>query len=178
MSRVGKEPIPIPEGVKVRLLDGAIEVAGPRGTLTQRLPGEIGIVIEQDRVRVTRPSDQKRHRALHGLVRSLVANMVAGVTTGYRKVLEIHGVGYRAAVKGDVLNLTLGYSHPINYPIPQGIRISVEKNTRVTIEGNDKQQVGQVAAEIRRFRPVEPYLGKGIRYEGEHVRRKVGKAGA
>jgi large subunit ribosomal protein L6 len=179
MSRIGKQPVPIPTGVEVSIDAPIVTVKGPKGELSQRLPPEIEVSIDDDRIVVTRPSDQARHRALHGLSRTLVANMVEGVTNGYRKTLEIHGVGYRAVKQGKGINLQLGFSHPIQYDAPAGIDIDVPQPTQVVVEGIDKQLVGQVAAEIRSFRPPEPYKGKGVRYLGEHVRRKAGKtAGA
>jgi len=178
MSRIGKKPIAIPAGVNISLTGDMLQVAGPRGRLSQTIPSSVTVTVSPLEITVTRHSDEHSVRAMHGLIRSLIANMVTGVTKGYQKVLEINGVGYRAAVKGQVLNLNLGHSHPIDFEIPQGIKISVDKNVRVVVEGFDKQLVGQVAANIRQYRPVEPYLGKGIRYEGEKVRKKVGKTGA
>jgi len=177
MSRIGKMPVVIPAGVTVDLAQGnLITVKGPKGTLQRKLVDDMNIAIEAGEVTVTRPSDLKRHKSLHGLTRTLIANMVEGVTNGYKKVLEIQGVGYRAAKAGDKLTLTLGYSHPVEMTDPEGITSSVEAN-RITVEGIDKEKVGQFAAEIRTKRPPEPYKGKGIRYQGEKVRRKVGKAG-
>jgi large subunit ribosomal protein L6 len=171
-------PIPLPAGVEARLDGDRLEVKGPKGVLEHRIPKGIQVEVADGVIRVQRESDRRPHRALHGLTRTLVANMVTGVTEGFRKQLEIVGVGYRAEVQGNVLNLTLGYSHPVRYPIPEGIGITVERNVLITVEGIDKQKVGQVAAEIRAFRKPEPYKGKGIRYVGEHVRRKVGKGSA
>jgi len=177
MSRIGKMPVAIPAGVTVDLAEGnLITVKGPKGTLQRKLVDDMNIAIEAGEVIVTRPSDLKRHKSLHGLTRTLIANMVEGVTNGYKKVLEIQGVGYRAAKAGDKLTLSLGYSHPVEMTDPEGITSSVEAN-RITVEGIDKEKVGQFAAEIRIKRPPEPYKGKGIRYQGEHVRRKAGKAG-
>ena len=177
MSRIGKMPVAIPAGVTVDLAEGnLITVKGPKGTLQRKLVDDMNIAIEGVEVVVTRPSDLKRHKSLHGLTRTLIANMVEGVTNGYKKVLEIQGVGYRAAKAGDKLTLTLGYSHPVEMTDPEGITSSVENN-RITVEGIDKEKVGQYAAEIRIKRPPEPYKGKGIRYQGEKVRRKAGKAG-
>jgi large subunit ribosomal protein L6 len=179
MSRIGKQPIPIPSGVQVSLDGAVITVKGPKGELSQLLPEVIGVNIDAEQVTVNRPSDQPKHKALHGLSRSLVANMVEGVTNGYKKTLEIVGVGYRAQKQGKGINLQLGFSHPIQYDAPGGISLECPQPTQVVIEGIDKQVVGQVAAEIRGFRPPEPYKGKGVRYQGEQVRRKAGKtAGA
>lgn len=179
MSRIGKQPVPVPSGVTVDIDGANVTVKGPKGQLTQRLPKEIEVKLDGGQVVVTRPSDQSHHRALHGLSRTLVANMVEGVTNGYKKTLEIVGVGYRAEKKGDGVNLQLGFSHPIQYDAPGGVSLEVPQPTQVVVEGIDKQLVGQVAAEIRAFRPPEPYKGKGVRYQGEHVRRKAGKtAGA
>jgi len=178
MSRVGKRPITIPEGVKIQLKGDSLRVQGPKGSLEHRIPKGIKVEVEDGKIRVLRQSDRRQHKSLHGLTRSLVSNMVTGVTEGFKKSLEIVGVGYRAEVKGKVLNLVLGYSHPINYPIPEGISIGVERNVLITVEGIDKQIVGQIAAEIRSFRKPEPYKGKGVRYVGERVRKKVGKGSA
>lgn len=179
MSRIGKQPVPLPKGVEVTVDGRVVTVKGPKGELTQRMPAEIGVKIEDGQVVVSRPSDQSKHRALHGLSRTLVANMVEGVTEGFKKTLEIVGVGYRAEKQGKGLRLQLGFSHPIQYDAPEGIALDAPQPTVVVVEGIDKQMVGQVAAEIRSFRPPEPYKGKGVRYQGEHVRRKAGKtAGA
>jgi large subunit ribosomal protein L6 len=179
MSRIGRQPVPVPSGVTVTIDGVHVTVKGPKGELTQRLPKEITAKVDDGQVVVSRPSDQSNHRALHGLSRTLVANMVEGVTNGYRKTLEIVGVGYRAEKKGKGVHLQLGFSHPIQYDAPAGVSLEVPQPTQVTVEGIDKQLVGQVAAEIRAFRPPEPYKGKGVRYQGEHVRRKAGKtAGA
>ena len=178
MSRVGKAPIPIPSGVEVTVSSDEITVKGPKGTLTQTVPGDITVRQDGDAVIVERPDDTRTNRALHGLVRALIANMVEGVTNEFAKSLEIIGVGYRATASGDSkLELALGYSHPISYAAPDGIRFEVPSPTSITVRGIDKQQVGQVAAEIRQFRKPEPYKGKGVRYVGEHVVRKAGKAG-
>jgi len=177
MSRIGIQPINIPDGVKVELNASAVKVTGPKGSLDLNLREEVSLELEGSVLKVLRKSDEKNSVALHGLTRSLVANMVAGVSEGFEKKLEIIGVGYRAAIEGSKLNLLLGYSHPINYTLPEGIKASVDKQTVVSIKGADKQLVGQVAAEIRAFRKPEPYKGKGIRYMGEQVRRKAGKAG-
>ena len=178
MSRIGKRPVAIPKGVTVEVNGNAVAVKGPRGELSRTLPREMGVALEDGNVSVTRPSDDKRHKALHGLSRTLVANMVEGVSKGFSKTLEIQGVGYKAEAKPYGVNLIVGFSHPVKYEAPKGIKISVENNTTVKIEGADKEIVGQVAAELRSVRPPEPYKGKGIRYQGEQVRRKAGKTGA
>jgi large subunit ribosomal protein L6 len=178
MSRIGRKPVPVPDGVTVTIDGSHVKVKGPKGELEWRFRQEMTIAQEDGHLVVTRPSDSKDHRALHGLTRALLANMVEGVTTGYRRTLEIIGVGYRAEKKGDKLVLTVGYSHQVEYPEPPGISLSTAGPTVVVIEGIDKAQVGQVAAEIRAVRPPEPYKGKGIRYQGEQVRRKAGKTGA
>jgi large subunit ribosomal protein L6 len=175
MSRIGKKPIPVPTGVTVTIEPEVVRVAGPRGDLEERVNREISIAQEGEEIVVTRPTERAEHRALHGLTRSLVANMVIGVTEGYTKTLEIQGVGYRAALKGSDLELALGYSHPVKIDAPKGIEFEVPQPTRVIVKGNSKQAVGEIAAIIRKQRPPEPYKGKGIRYEGEHVTRKVGK---
>lgn len=177
MSRIGKEPVPIPAGVNVTLESGTITVAGPKGTLSQRVDPAITVTVEDDLIGVTRSTDQREHRALHGLYRSLIANMVTGVTDGYERSLEIVGVGYRATAKGsDGVTLQVGYSHTVDVDAPEGITLQVPTPNTITVAGADKQQVGQVAANIRAIRRPEPYKGKGIRYAGEHVRRKSGKA--
>jgi large subunit ribosomal protein L6 len=175
MSRIGRKPIPIPTGVTVKVEPEVVHVTGPRGALSERKNRDIVVAEEGDELVVTRPTDRKDHKSLHGLTRTLIANMVTGVTTGFTKTLEIQGVGYRAALKGSDLELALGYSHPVAIQAPTGIEFEVPQPTRVIVKGNDKQQVGQVAAVIRKQRPPEPYKGKGIRYEGEFVARKVGK---
>jgi large subunit ribosomal protein L6 len=175
MSRIGKKPIPLPTGVTVSIEPELVQVNGPRGTLEERVPRDIGVAQDGDTIVVTRPTDRGQHRALHGLTRSLVANMVEGVTSGFQKTLEIQGVGYRAVLKGSDLELALGYSHPVPVKAPDGIEFEVPQPTRVIVKGNSKQMVGEVAAYIRKQRPPEPYKGKGIRYEGEYVARKVGK---
>src|SRR5690606_27978084 len=177
MSRIGKIPIEIPSGVEVQLEGNTIRVKGPKGTLERKLHPEMLVNIEEGRVVVNRPSDEKKHRSLHGLNRTLIANMVQGVTQGFEKRLEIHGVGYRAAKQGNKLVLSMGFSHPVEFDTPPGMEIEVPAPTRITVRGIDKEKVGQLAAEIRAVRKPEPYLGKGIRYEGEYVRRKAGKAG-
>ena len=175
MSRIGRKPIPLPTGVTISIEPELVQVNGPRGTLAERIPRDITVAQDGELVVVTRPTDRGEHRALHGLTRSLVANMVEGVTTGFSKTLEIQGVGYRAALKGRDLELALGYSHPVPIKAPEGITFEVPQPTRVIVKGIDKQLVGEVAANIRKQRPPEPYKGKGIRYEGEYVARKVGK---
>jgi large subunit ribosomal protein L6 len=176
MSRIGQAPIPIPQGVEVTVEGYHIMVKGPKGTLELRAHPDINVRVDEGNVLVTRHSDDRDHRALHGLTRSLVANMVQGVTDGFSKVLEIQGVGYRAAAKGKNIELSVGYSHPVPIEAPEGITFTVETPTRIVISGADKQAVGQIAADIRKHRPPDPYKGKGIRYEGEYVRRKAGKA--
>jgi large subunit ribosomal protein L6 len=175
VSRIGKKPIPIPTGVSVTIEPEVVRVAGPRGDLSERKSREIEVRQEGEELLVSRPTDRSEHRALHGLTRSLVANMVTGVTTGFSKSLEIQGVGYRAQLRGSDLELALGYSHPVQIKAPVGIEFEVPQPTRVIVKGNSKQQVGEIAAIIRKQRPPEPYKGKGIRYEGEYVARKVGK---
>lgn len=175
MSRIGKQPVTLPKGVDVKVDGGTVSVKGPKGELSLTVHPEMSVALEDGEIRVTRPSDQARHKALHGLTRSLVSNMVEGVTDGFSRTLEIVGVGYRAEKKGNALGLTLGFSHPVQFDPPAGIAIEVPNQTTVVISGADKQVVGQVAAEIRGFRPPEPYKGKGIRYQGEQVRRKAGK---
>ncbi|HLI31807.1 MAG TPA: 50S ribosomal protein L6 [Solirubrobacteraceae bacterium] len=175
MSRIGRAPIPIPAGVSVSIAPDRVTVKGPGGELHERVHPDISVREQEGTLYVERPSDRKDHRSLHGLTRTLVANMVRGVTEGFRKELEIQGVGYRAQLKGRDLELALGYSHPVSVPAPQGIEFEVPTPTRVIIKGISRQQVGEVAAFIRKQRPAEPYKGKGIRYEGEYVARKVGK---
>jgi large subunit ribosomal protein L6 len=178
MSRIGKRPVAVPAGVTVKLAGHTIAVKGPKGELARSLHPEMAVAFADGQVSVTRPSDDKRHKALHGLTRTLVANMVEGVTAGYQKVLELQGVGYKAEMKPFGINLIVGLSHQVPFKAPEGIKITVENNTVVKIEGADKEKVGQVAAEIRLVRKPEPYKGKGIRYQGEQVRRKAGKTGA
>jgi large subunit ribosomal protein L6 len=175
MSRIGRRPIPVPAGVTVTIEPEAVSVKGPKGELAERVPREIEVVQDGEELRVSRPTDRGEHRALHGLVRSLVANMVQGVTAGYEKRLEIQGVGYRAQMKGRNLELAVGYSHPVPIAAPDGIEFEVPQPTRIVVKGISKQLVGETAAIIRKQRPPEPYKGKGIRYEGEYVQRKVGK---
>jgi large subunit ribosomal protein L6 len=177
MSRIGKRPIPIPAGVEVSIESGLVRVKGPKGELELRIDPEMIVMRENGTLRVQRPSDERRHKQLHGLYRTLIANMVQGVTEGYRKDLEIHGVGYRAALEGKTLVLNVGYSHPVRIDPPPGISFVLESPTRIGVVGIDKQLVGEVAAQIRRVRPPEPYKGKGIRYLGEQIRRKAGKTG-
>src|ERR1700691_2823318 len=175
MSRIGRQPIPVPAGVTVSIEPEEVRVNGPKGELAERVHRDIGVTQEGDQLVVTRPTDRGEHRALHGLTRSLVANMVEGVTNGFEKRLEIQGVGYRAALRGRDLELALGYSHPVEIKAPDGIEFEVPQPTRITVRGASKQQVGEIAAIIRKQRKPEPYKGKGIRYEGEYVARKVGK---
>ena len=178
MSRIGRMPIAIPDGVDISAAENnTVTVKGPKGELTRTFPKEITIKQKDGQIIVERPDDQKKNKAFHGLTRALLNNMVIGVTTGFEKKLEIQGVGYRAAKQGDKLVLTLGYSHPVEYTAPEGIEIEVPSQTQIVVKGIDKEIVGQTAAEIRGFRAPEPYKGKGIRYEGEQVRRKVGKTG-
>ncbi len=177
MSRIGKLPVEVPAGVTVKLTGHLMQVQGPKGELSRTLHAEMILKHEGNTVTVSRPSDETKHKALHGLTRTLVANMVEGCAKGYVKVLEINGVGYKAEVKPFGLQLSLGYSHQIQYKTPAGIRLTAPQPTQVVIEGADKQKVGQVAAEIRLLRPPEPYKGKGIKYAGEVIRRKAGKAG-
>jgi len=175
MSRIGKRPIPIPAGVTIAIDPERVTVNGPKGELSERINREITVQQDGDEVVVTRPTDRGEHRALHGLTRTLVANMVVGVTDGFEKRLEIQGVGYRAQLKGRDLELALGYSHPVSVKAPDGIEFEVPMPTRIVVRGASKQQVGEIAAIIRKQRKPEPYKGKGIRYEGEYVARKVGK---
>ena len=177
MSRVGKQPIPIPSGVDVNVRASDVHVKGPKGELQLQAASSINVTVDDGSVLVERSTESREVRALHGLVRSLIANMVQGVTQGYRKTLELHGTGYRAQLAGSKLVMQLGHSHPDEYSPPQGISLEVENPTTIHINGIDKRLVGQVAADIRAARPVEVYLGKGIRYRGEYVRRKAGKAG-
>jgi large subunit ribosomal protein L6 len=178
MSRIGKKPVTLPKGVNLELQGQTVAVKGPRGELRRTLHPEMQLAFENGVLTVARPSEDKRHKALHGLTRTLVQNMVDGVSKGFAKTLEIQGVGYKAEAKPYGVNLVVGFSHPVKYEAPKGIKISVENNTTVKIEGADKEAVGQVAAELRAVRPPEPYKGKGIRYQGEQVRRKAGKTGA
>lgn len=175
MSRIGRKPVPLPKGVTAQIDGYRVTVKGPKGEISRLVHAELALVVEEGAVIVRRPSDEARHKALHGLTRTLVANMVEGVTTGFAKSLEIQGVGYKAEPKPFGVQLVVGFSHPVPYHAPQGIKISVENNVLVKVEGVDKELVGQVAAELRNVRPPEPYKGKGIRYVGEQVRRKAGK---
>ncbi len=175
MSRIGRKPVAIPDGVTVEIEPGRVAVKGPKGELSQAISPEMEVVVEDATLTVKRPTDRGEHRALHGLTRSLIANMVEGVTSGYERRLEIQGVGYRARLQGKALELSVGYSHPVSVQAPDGIEFEVPQPTEIVVRGIDKQQVGEIAARIRRVRPPEPYKGKGIRYAGEQVRRKVGK---
>ena len=177
MSRVGKSPVPIPDGVEVTVGPTCVKVKGPKGSLQEDYDPAIGVVVEDNEVRVSRPNDRPEMRAKHGLTRALINNMVQGVTKGYEKVLEIQGVGWRATMEGKDLTLALGFSHPVKIEPPDGIEFSLDGNTVIKVSGISKQQVGQIAAKVRAWRKPEPYKGKGIRYRGEYVRRKVGKAG-
>jgi len=176
MSRIGNKVIPVPSGVKIQVKDGAVEVQGPKGKMNVRVP--TGIRFEQKDSTLVAKRDTEEHRALHGLARALVANAVTGVTTGFKKELDIVGVGYRAEVKGKNVVLALGYSHPIEFRIPEGIQIAIEKQTHMSVSGADKNQVGQVAANLRALRPPDPYKQKGVRITGERLKKKAGKAGA
>ncbi len=178
MSRIGRKPIPIPDKVNVEIAGGGISVEGPRGKLSLRLHPSMMVRAEDRQLHCVRPTNNKLHRSLHGLTRTLVANMIEGVTKGFEKKLEMVGVGYRASLQGRNLTLMLGYSHPIVYPLPEGIKVEVDNQNLLTISGSDKQQVGEVAAKIRSLRPPEPYKGKGVKYATERIRRKAGKAGA
>jgi large subunit ribosomal protein L6 len=175
VSRIGKQPIAVPDGVEITIEPELVKVKGPKGELEERVSREIGVAQENGEIVVTRSTDRGEHRALHGLTRSLIANMVEGVTSGFEKRLEIQGVGYRAQLQGNKIVLALGYSHPVEVNAPSGIEFEVPQPTRITVRGISKQAVGEVAAIIRKQRPPEPYKGKGIRYEGEYVARKVGK---
>jgi large subunit ribosomal protein L6 len=175
VSRIGKQPIPVPSGVEVRIEGPKVSVKGPKGELNSTFNEDMMIALEEGVLTVRRPSDSREHRSLHGLTRTLVSNMVVGVSDGFAKNLEIVGVGYRAALKGTDLEMALGFSHPVLVKAEEGIVFEVPTPTRITVRGIDKQRVGQVASEIRGWRPPEPYKGKGVRYEGEHVRRKLGK---
>ena len=177
MSRIGKLPVAVPSGVNVNVADGEVHVKGPKGELRERVLSHVSVKVEDGKVVVERNGEAKQHRAAHGLTRTLVNNMIEGVSKGFRKSLEIQRVGYRSAKTGEKLNLTLGYSHPVSYQPPKGISLSVEGTNKIHVEGIDKQQVGQVAAEIRELRPPEPYKGKGIRYSDEIVRKNLCKSG-
>ncbi len=178
MSRVGKNPIDLPAGVEVQIAKTNVTVKGPKGTLSRDIHPDIAVKVEDNQIVVSRPSDSKYHKSLHGLYRTLVANMVHGVTNAFERKLEIVGVGYRCEVKNSRLNLQLGYSHPIVFVPPEGVAVTSEAPTSLSVSGIDKELVGQVAAKIRSFRPPEPYKGKGIKYVGEHIRRKAGKTAA
>jgi large subunit ribosomal protein L6 len=178
MSRIGKRPIPIPAGVTVTVDGQQVTVKGPKGTLQRRVHREMGLTLEGAELAVQRPSEAPTHKALLGLTRTLLANMVEGVSKGYEKILEIQGVGYKAEANPKGITMIVGYSHPVPYPAPVGITLTIENSTVVRVSGADKEMVGQVAAELRAVRPPEPYKGKGVRYRGEQVRRKAGKTGA
>lgn len=178
MSRIGKKPIDVPAGVTVKVENNLVTVKGPKGELQRQIHHSMKVTLDNGVITVKRPDDEKENRALHGLSRTLIHNMVEGVTNGFSKTLEIQGVGYRAAKQGKNINFTLGFSHPVVMEPPAGITFDVPQPNKIVVSGSDKEKVGAVAAEIRNLRPPEPYKGKGIRYEGEHVRRKVGKAGA
>ena len=175
MSRIGKQPVVVPDGVEITIEPEVVRVSGPRGNLEERKPRDIAVDQEDGEIVVTRPTNRGEHRALHGLTRSLIANMVTGVTEGFEKRLEIQGVGYRAALRGRDIELQVGYSHPVSITAPEGIEFEVPSPTEVVVKGNSKQAVGEMAARIRKVRPPEPYKGKGIRYRDEYVARKVGK---
>ncbi len=177
MSRIGRAPITVPAGVEVKAADGFVTVKGPKGELNQHISQNMTVDIKDGEIHVSRPNDEKENRALHGLTRKLIANMVTGVTEGYTKALEIVGVGYRASKNGNVLTLNVGYSHPVDMPDPEGITTEVENNTKIYVKGIDRQLVGQHAANIKKVRKPEPYKGKGIRYSGEYIRIKEGKTG-
>ncbi len=178
MSRIGKRPLPVPSGVSVKIDGAKVSVKGPKGELQRVIHAEMKVRMDGTQVLVERPSDEPRHKALHGLSRALIKNMIEGVSAGYSKTLEIQGVGYKAEIRPPGIRLTVGFSHPVDFKTPTGIKISVDNNVLVKVEGPDKELVGQVASEIRKVRPPEPYKGKGIRYQGEQVRRKAGKTGA
>jgi large subunit ribosomal protein L6 len=179
MSRIGKKPIPVPAGVKVAIADHSVKVEGPKGSLSQTVPSGLTVAVRDNQVVVARHGEDRTVRALHGLIRSLIANMVQGVKDGFERKLEIVGIGYRAQLQGKALQLALGYSHPIVFPLPDGITAEVERQVAITLRGADKALLGQTAAQLRALRKPDPYKGKGIKYAGEHIRRKVGKkAGA
>jgi large subunit ribosomal protein L6 len=177
MSRVGANPIAVPKGVEVKIDGSQVSVKGPKGQLSWGFQSEITFKQENDQIIVSRPSDQARHKAMHGLSRTLLANMVLGVTEGFSKTLEMHGVGYRAQMQGKDLEVSVGFSHPVKVSPPEGVEFEVDGTSKIIVKGSDKQAVGQAAADVRKIRKPEPYKGKGIRYEGEYVRRKAGKAG-
>lgn len=176
MSRIGKNPVTVPKEAKVEINERIISVEGPKGKLTRQIPAGFSLELKDGEVIVTRPADDKTEKALHGLTRVLIANMIIGVIEGYSKALEIIGVGFRAEVKGDKLTMQLGFSHPVNFPIPKDIKIETPKQTQIVVSGIDKEKVGEIASEIRRIFPPEPYKGKGIRYAGEFVKKKIGKS--
>jgi large subunit ribosomal protein L6 len=178
MSRIGKKVIPLPPGVKVIVEAQQVKVSGPKGNLDQRIDRNVTLAVEGDKLTVHAPEAAKNGKALHGLTRTLIANMVKGVSQGFERVLEINGVGYRAEVQGNALNFSLGYSHPIRFPLPEGIRAEVERQVRITLKGSDRNLLGMTAAKIRRLRPPEPYGGKGIKYAEEVIHRKAGKTAA
>jgi len=178
MSRIGRLPLAIPQGVKIHVDDRRVRVEGPRGTLERQIAPEVGIAVEGSTVRITRADDSRRARSLHGLTRMLVGNMLEGVGKGFTRVLEINGVGYRAEARGNILFMTLGYSHPIAYQLPEGVTAKVERQVVITLEGSDRELLGQIAAGIRELRLPEPYKGKGVKYAAERIRRKAGKAAA
>ena len=178
MSRIGKRPLPVPQGVTIKLEGSKVSAKGPKGELSRVVHEEMKVRMDGNQMLVERPSDESKHKALHGLTRALLKNMIEGVTTGYAKTLEIQGVGYKAEVRPPGIRLTVGFSHPVDFKAPAGIKLTVDNNVLVKVEGPDKELVGQVASEIRKVRPPEPYKGKGIRYQGEQVRRKAGKTGA
>ncbi len=175
MSRIGKKPIPVPQGVKVTLESAVVKVSGPKGNLSQVIDPGVGLSVEKDKVLVQAPNDPRRGGALQGLTRTLIANMIKGVSQGFERVLEINGVGYRAELQGNALNFSLGYSHQIRFPLPEGVKAEVERQVRITLKGTDKNMLGLTAARIRRLRPPEPYGGKGIKYVEEVIHRKAGK---
>ena len=176
MSRIGRKPIAIPQGVQIEINGNTVKVNGPKGNLTQIVHPEMKLTVDGNLVKVDRPSDEKEHRSLHGLTRTLVSNMVQGVTAGFSKALDINGVGYRAEVKGTDLHITLGYSHPILFPLPAGVSATVERQIIITLQSADRRLLGETAAVIRAFRPPEPYKGKGVKYREEVIKRKAGKA--
>jgi large subunit ribosomal protein L6 len=178
MSRIGKKVIPLPPGVKVTVESQLVNISGPKGNLKQRIDPNVNLTVEGDKVIVHAPEAAKNGKALHGLTRTLIANMVKGVSQGFERVLEINGVGYRAEAQGNALNFSLGYSHPIRFPLPEGIRAEVERQVRITLKGSDRNLLGMTAAKIRRLRPPEPYGGKGIKYAEEVIHRKAGKTAA
>jgi large subunit ribosomal protein L6 len=177
MSRIGRLPITVPAGVELKIDGDVVSVKGAKGELTHNVPSPIAVVLEENTVTVSRPNDERDSRSLHGLTRTLIENMIIGVTAGYEKKLEIHGTGYRVALKGSTLEFALGFSHPVVVEAPEGITFAIDGNTKITVSGINKQQVGEVSANIRKLRKPDPYKGKGVRYAGEIIRRKVGKAG-